>query len=71
MREFFQILAVHASHHIERNIVGMRRHVDGPQSTLKAMRVAAEMVVVVFESVKANRKRTEARIQKFRITFRS
>ena len=67
--EFLEVLAVHASHHVEGEAFGMGGHVDGSDGTFKAMRVAAEMVVAAFEAIKADGERAQPGGQKSRGTF--
>ena len=62
LREFLEVLAVHASHHVEGEAFGVGSHVDGSHSAFKAMRVATEVVVVRFEAVEADGKRTQSRV---------
>ena len=71
LREFLQVLAVHASHHVEGETFRMGRHVNSAERAFKAMRVATEMVVVCFEAVKADRERTQPSVQKARVAFGS
>ncbi len=67
--EFLEVFAVHAGHHVEGEAFGVGRHVNGAQRSLKAMRVATEMVVVRFEAVKADRERAESCVQEFHEAF--
>ena len=62
-REFLEVFAVHASHHVEGEAFGMGGHVDGSDGAFKAMRVAAEMVVAAFEAVKADGERAQPGVQ--------
>ena len=55
--KFLEVLAVHAGHHIEGQAFGVSGHVNGPQRSLKAMRVAAEMVVALLQAIEADRER--------------
>ena len=71
LREFLQVLAVHACHHVEGETFRVGRHVNSAERAFKAMRVATEMVVVCFEAVKADRERAEACVQKARVSFGS
>ena len=71
LREFFEVFAVHTGHHVEGESLRVGGHVDGAQRAFKAMRVAAEMVVVCFETVKADRERTQPSVQKARVAFGS
>ena len=71
LREFFEVFAVHAGHHVEGETLRVGRHVDGAEGSFKTMRVAAEMVVVCFETVKADRERTQPSVQKARVAFGS
>ena len=71
LREFLEVLAVHAGHHVEGESLRVGRHVDGAEGSFKAMRVAAEMVVACFETVKADGKRAEPCVQKARVALGS
>ena len=68
-REFLQVFAVHAGHHIEGESLRVGGHVDGSQSAFKAMRVATEMVVVRFETVETDGERAQPGVQESRVTF--
>ena len=70
LRKFLQVLAVHAGHHIEGEAFGVGGHVYGAQRSLKAMRIAAEMVMACFEAVKTDGERAEPCVQKLCIAFR-
>ena len=69
--EFLQVLAVHARHHVEGESLRVGGHVDGSYGAFKAMRVAAEMVVVRFEAVEADGERTQPCVQESRVAFGS
>ena len=69
LREFLEVLAVHAGHHVEGEPLRMGGHVNRAERAFKAMRVAAEMVVAVLQTVKAYRKRAEPCVQKLHETF--
>ena len=47
----------------------MSGHVNGPQRSLKAMRVAAEMVVAFLQTVKTDGERAEPRVQQALVSF--
>ena len=57
LREFLQVLPVHAGHHVESEPFGVSGHVDGPERVVKAGGGAAEMVVAFLETVEADGKR--------------
>ena len=69
-REFLQVFAVHARHHVEGEALRVGGHVDGSQRSLKAMRVATEMVVIRFETVEADGERAQPCVQKAGVAFR-
>ena len=69
LREFLQVFAVHAGHHVEGEALRVCCHVDGSQSALKAVRVATEMVVVRFETVEADGERAQPCVQKAGVAF--
>ena len=69
LRKFFQVFAVHARHHVEGESLRVGGHVDGSYGAFKAMRVAAEMVVVCFEAVEANGERAQPCVQESRVAF--
>ena len=69
--EFLEVLAVHASHHVEGEAFGMGGHVDGSYGAFKAMRVAAEMVVAAFEAVEADGERAQPGVQEAGVAFGS
>ena len=71
LREFFEVFAVHAGHHVEGESLRVGGHVDGAQRAFKAMRVAAEMIVVCFKAVKADGKRAQPCLQEARVAFGS
>lgn len=70
-REFLEVFAVHTGHHIEGEAFGVGGHVYGTQRSLKAMRIATEMVVACFETVKADGERAETCVQELGVAFRS
>ena len=71
LREFFEVFAVHAGHHVEGEPLRVGGHVDGAQRTFKAMRIAAEVVVVCFKAVKTDGKRAQPCVQEARVAFGS
>ncbi len=55
LREFLEVLAVHAGHHVEGEALRVGGHVDGAERVIETRGGSAEMVVAFLEAIQANR----------------